>query len=63
MENALRLGCAAIGYTIHPGSGARNVQYEQLRALILEAKAVGLPTVVWSYPRGAGRCVVEGRGR
>jgi class I fructose-bisphosphate aldolase len=54
VEDALRLGCAAIGYTIYPGSGARNEQYEALRELILEAKAVGLPSVVWSYPRGTG---------
>ena len=54
VEDALRLGCAAIGYTIYPGSGERNLQYENLRELILEAKAVGLPSVVWSYPRGAG---------
>jgi class I fructose-bisphosphate aldolase len=54
VEDALRLGCAAIGYTIYPASGERNVQYENLRELILEAKAVGLPTVVWAYPRGAG---------
>jgi class I fructose-bisphosphate aldolase len=30
------------------------VQYEDLRELILEAKRVGLPTVLWAYPRGAG---------
>jgi class I fructose-bisphosphate aldolase len=54
VEDALRLGCAAIGYTIYPGSGARNEQYQDLRELILEAKAVGLPTVLWAYPRGAG---------
>ncbi len=54
VEDALRLGCAAIGFTIYPGSGARNEQYEALRELILEAKAVGLPTVLWAYPRGAG---------
>ena len=54
VEDALRLGCAAIGYTIYPGSGARNEQYEDLRELILEAKSVGLPTVLWAYPRGAG---------
>jgi len=54
VADALRLGCAAIGYTIYPGSGARNTQFEALRALILEAKTVGLPTVVWAYPRGAG---------
>ncbi|HLO67121.1 MAG TPA: class I fructose-bisphosphate aldolase [Holophaga sp.] len=54
VEDALRLGCAAIGYTIYPGSAERNVQLETLRELILEAKEVGLPTVVWSYPRGGG---------
>jgi len=54
VADALRLGCAAIGYTIYPGSGARNVQFEALRGLILEAKQVGLPTVVWAYPRGSG---------
>jgi class I fructose-bisphosphate aldolase len=53
VKDAVRLGCAAIGYTIYPGSGARNVMYEDLRDLILEAKEVGLPTVVWAYPRGA----------
>ena len=54
VEDAVRLGCSAIGYTIYPGSGARNEQYEELRELILEAKSVGLPTIVWAYPRGAG---------
>jgi fructose-bisphosphate aldolase, class I len=54
VKDALRLGCAAIGYTIYPGSGARNPQYERLRELTLEAKEHGLPTVVWAYPRGAG---------
>src|SRR5579872_5172008 len=54
VKDALRLGCVAIGYTIYPGSGARNHQYEELRQLILESKEHGLPTVVWAYPRGAG---------
>jgi class I fructose-bisphosphate aldolase len=54
VEDALRLGCAAIGFTIYPGSGARNTMYEELRELILEAKAHGLAAVTWAYPRGAG---------
>jgi fructose-bisphosphate aldolase, class I len=54
VKDAIRLGCAAIGYTIYPGSGQRNHMYEDLRALIAEAKSVGLPTVLWAYPRGAG---------
>jgi class I fructose-bisphosphate aldolase len=54
VKDALRLGCAAIGFTIYPGSSARNTMYEQVRALILEAREHGLPTVIWSYPRGSG---------
>jgi fructose-bisphosphate aldolase, class I len=54
VRDAVRLGCAAIGYTIYPGSAARNAMYEDLRELIEEAKDSGLPTVVWSYPRGEG---------
>lgn len=54
VDDALRLGCVAIGYTIYPGSAARIQMYEQLRALAEEAKAAGLAVVVWSYPRGSG---------
>lgn len=54
VKDAVRLGCVAIGYTIYPGSAARNPMYEDLRELIAEGKEHGLPTVVWSYPRGGG---------
>lgn len=54
VDDALRLGCVAIGFTIYPGSGARNRMYEDLRELALEAKKKGLAVVVWSYPRGDG---------
>jgi class I fructose-bisphosphate aldolase len=52
VDDALRLGCGAIGFTIYPGSGARTEMYEELRELTAEAKAAGLAVVVWSYPRG-----------
>ena len=54
VHDALRLGCAAIGYTIYPGSSERNTMYEELRELAFEAKDAGLAVVVWSYPRGSG---------
>jgi fructose-bisphosphate aldolase, class I len=53
VADALRLGCAAIGFTIYPGSAERTIMYEQLRELAEEAKEVGLAVVVWSYPRGS----------
>ncbi len=54
VDEALRLGCAAIGFTIYPGSTLRNTMYEEIRALGEEAKRKGLAVVVWSYPRGSG---------
>jgi class I fructose-bisphosphate aldolase len=54
VDDALRLGCSAIGYTIYPGSAHFKSMYEDLSGLSEEAKAKGLAVVVWSYPRGAG---------
>jgi class I fructose-bisphosphate aldolase len=54
VNDAVRLGCAAIGYTIYPGSHQAYDMLEELRGLTEEAKEKGLAVVVWSYPRGAG---------
>lgn len=52
INDALRLGCAAIGFTIYPASDDCFAMMEELRELAEEAKSVGLAVVVWSYPRG-----------
>ncbi len=52
VADALRLGCSAIGFTIYPGSEYAFDQMEELRELSEEAKAAGIATVLWSYPRG-----------
>ncbi len=52
IEDALRLGCVGVGFTIYPGSDACYAMMEELRELIREAKSCGLAAVVWSYPRG-----------
>ncbi len=52
VADALRLGCAAIGFTIYPASEYAFEQMEELRELAEEAKSAGLAVVVWSYPRG-----------
>ncbi|MEM7197504.1 MAG: class I fructose-bisphosphate aldolase [Pseudomonadota bacterium] len=52
ISDALRLGCAAIGFTIYPGSEYAFEMMEEIRALAEEAKACGLAVVIWSYPRG-----------
>src|ERR1700742_3951279 len=48
VNDALRLGCSAIGFTIYPGSDYAFAQMEELRELAEEAKAAGLAVVVWS---------------
>lgn len=52
IDDALRLGCAGIGFTIYPGSGERKQMYEELARATAEAKKAGLAVVVWSYARG-----------
>ena len=59
VRDALRLGCAAVGFTIYPGSDAAYDMMEEIAAMAEEAKAVGLAVVVWSYPRG-GNLTREG---
>jgi len=45
VDDALRLGCSAIGFTIYPASSARDTMYAQIRALSEEAKALAWPLV------------------
>ncbi|MGP1257021.1 MAG: class I fructose-bisphosphate aldolase [Kiloniellales bacterium] len=52
VEDALRLGCSAVGFTIYPGSDEQFEMMEEIRELAEEAKSVGLAVVIWSYPRG-----------
>jgi len=54
VQDALRLGCAAIGFTIYPGSDMALGMFEEISEMRAEAASVGLPTVIWSYPRGEG---------
>ena len=52
VEDALRLGCSAIGFTIYPGSENITNMMEEIKELSVEAKSLGLAVVIWSYPRG-----------
>ncbi|HTC18869.1 MAG TPA: class I fructose-bisphosphate aldolase [Stellaceae bacterium] len=52
VHDAIRLKCAAIGFTIYPGSDRAYDQMEEIAQLGCEAKAAGLAVVIWSYPRG-----------
>ncbi len=52
VKDALRLGCTAIGFTIYPGSEYQYEMIEEFKEISREAAEFGLPSVLWSYPRG-----------
>ena len=52
VNEAIRLGCSAVGFTIYPGSDAALDMITEIQEIALEAKDAGLAVVVWSYPRG-----------
>lgn len=52
VDDALRLGCSAIGFTVYPGSACGLDMFEEISAMREEATAKGVATVIWSYPRG-----------
>lgn len=52
VDDALRLGCSAMGFTIYPGSSTGLGLFEEISAIREEAAAKGIATVIWSYARG-----------
>jgi class I fructose-bisphosphate aldolase len=52
VDDALRLGCVGIGFTIYPGSSDRKQMYEEIAIAAQYARASGLAVVIWAYARG-----------
>lgn len=52
VEDAVRLGASAVGYTLYVGSPAQDRDFIQFGKMRLEAERMGMPVIVWSYPRG-----------
>ncbi len=59
VEEAVALGADAIGYTLYVGSPAQGRDIAQFSAVKKEAERLGMPVVIWSYPRGSA---VEQKG-
>ncbi len=59
VDDALRLGCSAIGFTIYPGSDNCYEMMEEFRELAKQARDKGLAVVLWSYARG-GKVTKDG---
>jgi fructose-bisphosphate aldolase, class I len=52
VEDAVRLGADAVGYTLYVGSPLQAEDFRQFRAVREEAERYGMPIIVWAYPRG-----------
>ena len=59
VEDAVRLGADAVGYTLYVGSPAQEQDFSQLRRVREDAVRLAMPLIVWSYPRGS---FVESKG-
>lgn len=53
VEEAVALGADAIGYTIYVGSPSQDRDFIQFMEIREEADRLGMPVIVWSYPRGS----------
>ncbi|WP_413557450.1 class I fructose-bisphosphate aldolase [Bdellovibrio sp. HCB209] len=52
IDDALRLGCVGIGFTVYPGSAERKTMYEEIAEASRLAKQAGLVVIIWAYARG-----------
>jgi fructose-bisphosphate aldolase, class I len=53
VADAVRLGADAVGYTLYVGTPAAEADFRQYRQVREDAQRLGMPLVVWAYPRGA----------
>jgi class I fructose-bisphosphate aldolase len=59
VADAARLGADAVGYTLYVGTPAQDQDFAQLRVVREEAYRLGMPLIVWAYPRGEA---IDGKG-
>ncbi len=53
VEDAVRLGADAVGYTLYVGSPRQDQDLRQLQTVRSDCDRFGMPLVVWAYPRGS----------
>jgi class I fructose-bisphosphate aldolase len=52
VEDAVRLGADAVGYTLYVGSPRQDEDLHQLKGVREDCERYGMPLVIWAYPRG-----------
>jgi len=59
VEDAVRLGADAVGYTMYVGTPRQDVEIREYRRVRQDCERLGMPLVMWAYPRGRA---IEARG-
>ena len=59
VADAVRLGADAVGYTLYVGTPAQEADFTQYRQVRDDAQRLGMPLIVWAYPRGSA---IEAKG-
>jgi fructose-bisphosphate aldolase, class I len=62
VEDAVRLGADAVGYTVYVGTPRQDVEIREYGKVRAECERFGLPLVVWAYPRGSAIEAKGGKG-
>ena len=53
VEDAVRLGADAVGYTLYVGSPRQDDDLRQLQGVRRDCDRYGMPLIIWAYPRGS----------
>jgi fructose-bisphosphate aldolase, class I len=61
VEDAVRLGADAVGYTVYVGSPSQDRDFAQFHEVRATADRLGMPVIVWAYPRGEAVAKKGGR--
>jgi len=62
VEDAVRLGADAVGYTLYVGSPRQDVGIREFQKVRQDCERLGMPIVMWSYPRGRAVDAKGGKG-
>jgi class I fructose-bisphosphate aldolase len=61
VEDAVRLGADAVGYTLYVGSPRQDQDLHQLKGVREDCDRYGMPLMIWAYPRGSAIDAKGGR--
>src|SRR4029453_8627953 len=62
VEDAVRLGADAVGFTLYVGSPREDAGIRDFQKVRQDCERLGMPVVMWAYPRGRGINARGGKG-